>query len=104
MAAKKKTPEKKWNEDEFGVVTWGGYSQGDTWHAGGHEPFAKMLDILNKSPAVPQSFKDAAIHVHDDLDVARSIAVSLFGKHWREHVVDVYDRLQTKAALREAGE
>jgi hypothetical protein len=93
--ATKKTAEKKWNEDEFGVVTCGSYASGGTYHAGGHEPFTKMLDILNKSPAVPQSLKDAAIHVHDDLEVARSIAVSL-GKHWRDHVMDVYDRMQAK--------
>jgi hypothetical protein len=101
MATTKKkaaTETERWSEDEFGVVSWHGYKQGDAWHAGGHEPFARMLDVLNKSPAVPRRFKDAAIHVHDDLEVARSIAVSLFGKHWREHVMDVYDRMQSRAA------
>ncbi len=94
--ATKKTTEKKWSEDEFGVVKWGGYAQGETWHVEGHDPYNKMLDMLNKSPLVPHRVKDAAVHVHDGLDVARSIAVSLFGKHWREHVMDVYDRMQAK--------
>ncbi len=104
MAAKKKAPGETWIEDEFGVVHWQGYASGETWRPGGHDPFAKMLDLLNKSPAVPMTSKDAAIHVHDELEVARAIAVSLFGKHWREHVMDVFDRMQSRAARYDAKE
>lgn len=100
--------EQKWDEDEFGVVTWRGYGQGDTWHTNGHEPFTKTLNILNSARIRDQAgtvaaVADAAIHVHDDLEVARSIAVSLFGKFWREHIMDVYDRMQAEMA-RQGGE
>lgn len=101
MATKKtaKTNEVRCHEDEFGVVHWHSFSVGGTYHSRGHEPFTQMLKVLNDSPAVPQRVKDAAIHVHDDLEIAQSIAVSMFGKHWREHVMQVYDRMQARSVV-----
>jgi len=39
----------------------------------------------------------AAIHTHDDLDTARAITISIFGKNWEPHIFAVLDRLQARA-------
>jgi hypothetical protein len=76
--------------DGFGVITWNA----------GKDPFKKAVDVIDSVPANPakaefDEMRDAAIVVHAGMEVARSIAVSLFGTEWRDFVMDVYDRLQT---------
>lgn len=76
--------------DGFGVITW----------SDGKDPFKKAVEVIDSVPpnAAKAEFdevRDAAILVHGSLEVARSIAVSLFGPEWRDFVMDVYDRLQS---------
>lgn len=105
MASKKTTARlrKTWTEDEFGVVSWLPRGSSDVLDHGANDPFARKLEILNNSRDVPEAVKEAAVQVHDGLEVARAIAVSLFGKRWREHVFDVYDRMQARVARVEDG-
>lgn len=84
--------EKTWTEDEFGVIRWEGYSQGSTWVVEGHNPFSELLRVPLAS--APHGWKESAIDVHDTLEIARTIAVSIFGKHWRELALDVLKRVQ----------
>jgi hypothetical protein len=92
MAAKKKKPTKTWSEDEFGVVMWESFSRGDKFYPEGHDPFEKKMEALEKVQ-MPHGLREAATRVHDDMKLARTMAVSLFGKHWRTHIMEVYDRL-----------
>jgi len=102
MAAK--MTETIWREDEFGVLTWAGYMLDDRYVPSGHEPFARLLDGADASSSLPDGVRDAAVHVHDQLQIARSIAVSMFGKQWREHVMAVYDRMQDRLATQSTAE
>jgi hypothetical protein len=76
--------------DGFGVITWGD----------GKDPFKKSIEVIDSVPPNPaksefDEVRDAAILVHANLEIARSIAVSLFGTEWRDFVMDIYDRLQS---------
>ena len=59
--------------------------------------FSEMLKALEDSPAVSQEERMHVIRVHDDLDVARSIANDLFEKPDTSLVMAVYDRLVRNA-------
>lgn len=86
--------EERWSEDEFGVICWRSRIVGERHVAKGHDPFEQMVESLSRTPNVPDGVVTSAVAVHDDLEVARSIAVSIFGRHWRDHVMDVFDRMR----------
>ncbi len=92
--------DKDWVEGEFGSIWWrtGKLEDGSI---GSLDPFSKMLRILKES-RVEENTRTAAINVHDDLDVCRSIAISLFGRDWQEHILPIYDRF--KEEIRELRE
>jgi len=88
-------------EGEFGTIEWRAQLEGSALHHNWHDPFEVMLRRLNQATSTPAYIKDSAIHVHDTLLLAQSIAVSLFGWDWKEHVMDVYDRIQKHLYQRE---
>ena len=94
-----KESEKTWTEDDMGVPLFKGKAIGDAWHAGYHDPFTRMLELIRH---VESPILEAAIHIHDDLDICRSIAVSIYGRSWPSHVMEVYDRFR-KTAVRLGG-
>lgn len=75
--------------DEFGVTHWKTRSNGDVHTIEGHDPFNVFMSCLDHVPEI----KAAALFVRDDLYTARTIAVSIFGRQWEVHVMEVYDRL-----------
>ncbi|MCW5832337.1 MAG: hypothetical protein KIS78_07865 [Labilithrix sp.] len=93
------SPTPGFKEDELGVPSFAGKAVGDSWHHGYHDPFEQKLEALKH--AAGRVDVGPFVDVHDDLEVCRSIAVSVFGRAWREHVMDVYDRVQR---LRQAKE
>lgn len=53
-------------------------------------PFGELLKVL------PESEQRSAIRVHDDLEVARAIALSIYGESWKEYVLPVYERFRVQ--------
>ena len=79
------------DEDDFGVPRWHDQRRGDTYHHNYHDPFERMLARLGANEVT-----DRAVALHGDLEVARSIALSIFGRAWRDHVWAVYERIRTQ--------
>jgi hypothetical protein len=80
---------KSHSKDEFGVLEWP--PRGETPVP--DSPFeARLLDLREANLPTPEA--DAAAGTFDALVTAQSIAVTLFGASWYEHVFEVYDRLQ----------
>lgn len=80
------------SEDELEAPQRHGKAGGGAGESGRHDPFERMLKGLLRDGT--GRVKDAAIRVHDGLNVARAIAVSIYGRKWETHVVEVFDRLQ----------
>lgn len=87
MAAKKKSdPQrtKMFHEDEFGIPHF---------HQFDDDPYESMLK--NKViDHLPDYVTDAAIHVHDHLEICRRIAVSIYGRAWTTHLMPIFDRFR----------
>jgi hypothetical protein len=91
-SSKTNKTEPTFSEDELGVPEFHGKTVGDKWEADHHDPFERMVKGLLRE--APKRVKDAAIRVHDGLNFARAIAVSIYGRKWEAHVIEVFDRLQ----------
>ena len=61
--------------------------------------FSEMIKALKDSSAVSEAQRMHVIRVHDDLDVARSIAGHLFEKPDPNVIMAVYDRLVRNAPV-----
>lgn len=64
-----------WSEDEFGVIYW------ET------SPAKERVDDLMGMRKI------VARDLCEDFITARGIAVTVFGKTWEAHVLEIYDRL-----------
>ncbi len=62
------------------------------------DPFDRWVRIT--APHAPSSVVDAAVHVHDTLEVAQRIALSTFGRHHRaSDVLAIYEAIERRADL-----
>lgn len=92
MRGKTSAPETAIPEDELGIPQFDDGAAAAPMARGYHDPFERMMKATPRDG--PSAVRDAAIRVHGDLDVARSIAVSIYGRKWEAHVIEVFDRLQ----------
>lgn len=81
----------KCDENDFGVPRWHDSEHGGTTHAAWYDPFERRLESLNN--AGENASADAAVVVRDDLETARAIALSIWGRRWADFVLAVYERL-----------
>ena len=76
----------KLEDDVFGIPVW----------KSGHSPLEHLKD---QDP----DKQTAAIDLHEDLCIARSVAVAIYGASWADHVLSVYQLLQQYAAFAFSG-
>lgn len=88
------------SESELLVPSWEGQRVGEAWVYDYHNPFQKKFESLKSRPEFVGPFVD----VHDDLEICRSIAVSIYGRAWAEHLMDVYDRVQAERVRKKSDE
>ena len=87
MAAKKKSDPRRttmFDEDELGIPHFREFDD---------DPYESMLQhkVIEH---LPDYVKDAAIHLHDDLEICRRIAVSIYGRAWTMHAMAIFDRFR----------
>ena len=78
-------------ELQFGIPRWG--------HK--NNPFEEYLHMTGDDNPKQKHFRMAAIHTHDDLFAARAIALSIYGRTWKDYVLDIYDRLRANQKIGE---
>lgn len=82
------------DEDGFGVPRWHDSEHGGTLHAAWYDPFERHLEALIR--AGEEEVGDVGVKVRDGLETARAIALSIWGRAWSHHVLEVYDRMQAR--------
>jgi len=87
---------RRFTVDSLDQVQWRqGDSPFDHWSAQMNEWQAKDVDVAQDvDREVNVLLPKASVVLFRDLEGARAIAATLFGKDWPEFVMDVYDRLQ----------
>lgn len=83
--------ETRFSADELGLPQVPGDAVGRPGDGAWLDPFQRMKASLRNGQS---ALKDAALRVHDGLDMARTIAMSIYGPRWEPHVIEVFDRLQ----------
>lgn len=84
--------ESRFSENELGLLQPFGEAVGGI---AGNASNGRFEPIPNASHRSRRNvLKDAALRVHDGLNLARAIAVSIYGHKWEPHVIEVFDRLQ----------